>query len=278
MTRARLTLLALILSVAGAAAQDSDPQPVACETAAMRDWLFANLSAAPVLSGAFEGRVEVTAPAIVTNAELTRARIGFSLRRGDETEAPRIAFVGVTINDMRSHDRYGAGIKTHRKDPGITLFLADVTLRPGWPGWVSYDKTNYDGLTLDAAAALYAQAVTISDWNADAAIDSKADVTQLVHVTISGPGHRPLRLWRPGPHYIVHSNISKPGGGALIWLRDCDRAQLRIFASRFNGVPRLSSEHVSCEAGSDPSIAYLSEDPRTTGEMHPVFAACGDVE
>ncbi|MEI4197915.1 hypothetical protein [Roseovarius sp. E0-M6] len=274
MSRTRAAFLPILLLATYGTAQERHPALVACETLAAQDWLTKAFEGSEVLSGAFDGRVKIETPMLVRNAELRAARIGFSLRHGSEGTPRQVAFFDITVRDMRSHDRYGAAIKTHRKDPGISVFLSDVSLRPDWPDWISYETTNYDAITLDSAEALYAQAVTIADWNADAAIDSKAETTQLVDVVITGPGHRPLRLWRPGPHYIVHSRINKPAEDTLIWLKDCERAQLRIFASRFNGASRLSSDQVSCETGEFPAIEYLSEDPRQTGEMHPVFATC----
>lgn len=274
MSETRAAFLALLLIATPAIAQERDPELVACETHAAQDWLAKAFEDSEVLSGAFDGRVKIETPMLVQNAELRAARIGFSLRHGREGTPHQAAFVDVMVTDMRSHDRYGAAIKTHRQDPGISVFLSNVILRPGWPDWISYETTNYDAISLDAAKALYAQTVTIADWNADAAIDSKAETTQLVDVVITGPGHRPLRFWRPGPHYIVHSRIDKPTEGTLIWLKDCEHAQLRVFASRFNGASRLSSDQVSCETGEFPAIEYVREDPRQTGEMHPVFTKC----
>lgn len=274
MSAAGTVLLSLLLLAAPAFAQERDAALVACETRAAKGWMADAFAGSEVLTGVFDGRVSITAPALVQDAELRAARIGFSVRHGPEGTPRRVAFSGITVKDMASHDRYGAAIKTHRKDPGISVFMSDVTLRPGWPDWILYETTNYDAITLDAAEALYAQAVRITDWNADAAIDSKAETTQLVDVEITGPGHRPLRLWRPGPHYIVHSSITKPGEGTLIWLKDCATVELRIFASLFNGARRLSADHVSCETGAAPAIEYLSEDPRPTGELHPFFTTC----
>jgi len=274
MTKAGAFLLSLAMLAAPVFAQERDAALVACETRAAKEWMADSFAGAKVMSGVFDGRVRVTTPALVRDAHLSAARIGFSVRQGPENMPRQIGLSGVKIEDMRSHDRYGAAIKTHRNDPGISVFMSDVALRPAWPDWVSYDTTNYDAITLDAAAALYAQAVTIDEWNADAAIDSKAETTQLVDVVITGPGHRPLRLWRPGPHYIVHSSIDKPGEGPLIWVKDCATAQLRVFGSRFNGARRLAADHVSCETGGSPSIEYLVEDPRRTGELHPFFSEC----
>ncbi|SFF03084.1 hypothetical protein SAMN04488523_11563 [Sulfitobacter brevis] len=270
----RIVILALFPLAWPAMAEQRDPSLLACETQATQNWIAEAFAGSEVLNGAMEGRVEVKAPAVIRDATLERARIGFSLRHGPEGTERRVAFVNVAVTDMQSHDRYGAAITTHRKDPGLSVFLSDVALHPGWPIWESYETTNYDAITLDAAEALYAQAVTIIDWNADAAIDSKGQTTQLVDVAISGNGNRPLRLWRPGPHYLVHSSIEKPGGGTLIWLKDCDRTRLRIFASRFNGADRLSADQVSCDQGTFPHIEYLPNDPRQTGDMHPVFEVC----
>ncbi len=267
-------LLAFFLLAQPAFSQERDSTLIACETQAAQEWIAQAFAGSKVISGAFNERLEIEAPALVQNAELRAARIGFSLRRGKEDAPHQVAFVGVSVADLNSQDSYGAAIQTHRNDPGISVFLSDVTLRPDWPAWVSYDTTNYDAMTFDAAEALYAQALTISEWNADAAIDSKAMTTQLVDVSITGPGNRPLRLWRSGPHYIVHSRIDKPGGGTLIWLKDCNQTQLRIFGSHFNAASRLSSDQISCETGQFPTIEYLTVDPRLTGEMHPVFRVC----
>ncbi|EPX84978.1 hypothetical protein [Salipiger mucosus] len=267
-------MAALLLSVAAPGAAFRDHGTVACEIRLAQGWIEDAFRDTPVIGGTFSDRLEVETPARVRQARLTEARFGLSVRHGAEGEDRRLALSSVTISDMRSHDRYGAAIKTHRSDPGVSLFLADVTLRPGWPAWDSYETTNYDGLTLDGAKALYAQGLTISEWNADAAIDSKAEVTQLVNVTITGPGNRPLRFWRPGPHYLVHTRIEKPTTGTMVWFRDCDGARLVVHASRFNGAPRLSPEQISCGTGEAPEIVYRERDPRRTGEMHPFFRTC----
>lgn len=270
----RNVVLALVLLATTTDAQTRDPEQRACELGLAKEWMASVFAKADVLTGSFRGRVEVEAPTLVRNAKLSSARIGFSLRHRADSVAREVGFSSVSISDLRSSDRFGSGIKTHRADPDILLYLADVTLRPGWPDWKSYEETNYDGLTLDAAAGLFAQGVTITEWNADSAIDSKARTTQLVDVTISGSGNRPIRFWRPGPHYLVHVNIDKPEGGTLIWLRDCDSTILRVYGSRFNGAARLSADQVSCEDGTRLQIKYLSTDPRETGEMHPIFSTC----
>ncbi len=267
-------LILIVLLAAGAGAQPRDPERRNCEARAATAWIERALAGSERHSGTFTGRAEIEAPALVRDARLQAARIGFSLRHRGSGARRAVAFVDVVVENLRSDDRYGSALMTHRSSPGMHVFLSDVILQPGWPRWDSYETTNYDAITLDAAAALYAQNVTITDWNADAAIDSKAEITQLVDVTITGPGHRPLRFWRAGPHHIVHSRIDKPGGGTLIWIADCDRTQLRIHASRFNGARRLSREQVACDTGETPDIIYLSRDPRRAGDMHPMFQIC----
>ncbi|NBD73881.1 hypothetical protein GVX82_02465 [Patescibacteria group bacterium] len=122
------------------------------------------------------------------------------------------------------------------------------------------------------AAALYAENLTIRGWNADSAIDNKADISQFVNLDIDGPGNRPLRFWRRGPHYIVDSTIDKEGGGGLMWFWKCDTT-VNVYNSTFAGSDRIPMDRVVCDEGnkSDLIINYLTEDPRTTGEMHPMF-------
>jgi len=249
-----------------------------CGNSYAKAWIEQAFSDAPKRTGAFAKRVEIKTPVHVSAATLTGARVGFSIWQGYDPQDHRAGFTDVAISNLYSHDIYGAAIKTNRKDPSIQLFLADVTIRPNWPHWISYDATNYDGIVLDGAEAFYAQSLTITDWHADSAIDNKAAFSQMVDLTVSGPGNRPLRYWMPGPHYLVEAQIDKPGDGTLIWIRDCTTVSLRVYRSRFNGAPRLSSDQISCETGDAPEVSYLTQDPRNTGEMHPMFRACAGRE
>jgi hypothetical protein len=185
-----------------------------------------------------------------------------------------VGFVDVAIHDLASTDAFGGGIQSANAS-GLTLYLAGVVVDPGWPLWVDYATTNYDGLVLDGSAAIYAEDLTIRDWNGDAAIDDKASISQLVRLTIEGRGHRGIRYWTAGPHYLVDSRLENAGGvgeGSLLWFRDCDTVELRVYRSTFAGSPTGPASAIRCDEGADPAIVYLDTDPRTTGEMHEMFA------
>jgi hypothetical protein len=53
---------------------------------------------------------------------------------------------------------------------------------------------------------------------ADAALDIKAEKSQHVGLTVQeppgGPGHRILRFWKAGPHYLVDSTIGATDHGS----------------------------------------------------------------
>ena len=258
----------------GSTADAEDPS---CGKAYAKAWIAQSFLGATEKNGFFPERVEIETPVYVRDATLTGARIGFSIRHGQDANDRRAAFTDVKISELRSSDAYGAGIKTNRTAADSQLFLADVMIHPNWPHWVSYETTNYDGIVLDAAAAFYAQSLTIANWHADSAIDNKATTSQIVDLEVSGPGNRPLRYWTSGPHYLVNARIDKPGDGTLIWIRDCASVSLRISDSLFNGSPRLDPRQISCESGAFPDIHYLETDPRRTGEMHPMFRACAEL-
>ena len=95
---------------------------------------------------------------------------------------------------------------------GATLYLANVHVEPNWPTWISYAETNKDGLVLDDAAAIYAEDLTVKNWNADGAIDNKAKISQFVRLKLEGKGNRGIRYWNPGPHYLVQSTLQNTGG------------------------------------------------------------------
>lgn len=245
-----------------------------CRTESAKRWISANFADAAVITGSFSGRQEVETPTWVRDAYASDAKYSFTVRTEATSEDRRAAFTDVRIENLRSGDRYGAGIRTTARDTLIELFLADVHIEPNWPDWDSYDTTNFDGIVLDAAKSIFAQSLTIANWNADAALDIKADVSQFVDLQISGPGHRPIRYWRPGPHYLVNATIEKPGGGTLIWIRDCDATTLVIHGSLFNGASRLKAGTMQCESGESPKILYVDENPVRIGRMHPMFAEC----
>ncbi len=264
----------LLCPTAPGHAADESPAAEACESRHAQDWIARNFSDAAVVTGDFRGRRELETPVWVRDATASDARYAFSIRETQRPNDPRAAFSNVEIVDLRSSNRYGGAIKTHRSSPGMQLFLSDVRIVPNWPDWVSYEETNFDGMVLDGAVALYAQNMIISDWNADSAIDNKALTSQLVRVEITGPGHRPLRYWQPGPHYLVYATLDRPNSGPLIWFKDCDYAVLRVYRSNFNGRTTLPDDAVACSTGAGPEIEYLEKDPRITGEMHPIFTSC----
>lgn len=237
-------------------------------------WIRGHLADVPAVTGELDERTPVETPALVHDATACCAKYAFDVR---ETEAPddrEIGFVDAQIRDLSSTDAYGGGIQTSGAE-GVVIYVANVTVEPNWPEWVDYSTTNYDGLVLDGAAAIYAEDLTVRSWNADSAIDNKADLSQLVGLTLEGRGHRGIRYWRAGPHYLVASELENEGGlgeGSLLWFSDCFTVELRVYATTFNGSSTVPDGLVSCDEGSDPSIVYLTTDPRTTGEMHEMFS------
>lgn len=248
--------------------------PPVCGSAAAEKWISETFADAPEITGNLTGRTEIESPAWVRDAEISGGKYGLSLRAREDPDNRMVAITTVRITDLESDDRFGAGIAAHRDDADMELYLSDVLIEPDWPEWQSYDETNYDGIVLDGARAIYAQDVTIAGWNADSAVDNKAEVSQFAGLRVAGPGYRPLRYWRAGPHYLVQSAISKPGGGTLIWFKDCGSTTLFVHDTSFNDLPRLTEDMIACEEGANPEIVYLDEDPRMTGQMHPMFTAC----
>lgn len=225
-------------------ADDLGSEVAQCEADAASAWLEQSFAGVPVVSADKAGRLTVDSPAVVRDSTISSARYGVSIREREAPDDRRIALRNVLISDLVSQQRYGAGIKTHRQSADMQLFLIDVVIKPNWPDWLSYEETNYDGIVLDGAQSIFAQNLSITDWNADSAIDNKAEVSQFVRLSVSGPGHRPLRYWRAGPHYLVHSRIETPAEGTMLWFSDCDAATLFVYETRFNGLSRLTEDQV----------------------------------
>ncbi len=237
-------------------------------------WIRMHFADAPTVSGTLSSRTRVETPSLVDGADACCAKYAFDVVEEEAPDLREIGFVDVDIHDLESSDAFGGGVQTSRAE-GATLFLAGVTIDPGWPEWVSYDATNYDGMVLDGASAIYAHDLTIRDWNADGAIDNKADISQFVDLVIEGRGHRGIRYWRAGPHYLVDSSLENTGGlgeGSVLWFRNCDTVELRVWNTTFNGSPTIPTDAISCNEGSDPTIVMLDADPRSTGELHEMFS------
>jgi hypothetical protein len=238
------------------------------------EWIIAHFAGAPVVTGSFTSRTAVETPALVRDASGCCAKYAYDVREQSAPDDRRVGFVNVTIRDLVSSDAFGGGIQS-ASAAGLVLFLADVQVEPNWPTWVDYATTNKDGLVLDGAAAIYAEDLTIANWNADGAIDNKAPISQFVRLTLEGRGNRGIRYWGAGPHYLVASNLNNAGGageGSLLWFQDCGAATVRIYDSKFNGSATVPASLISCENGSAPNLVYLTTDPRTTGEMHEMFS------
>lgn len=238
------------------------------------DWIIAHFAGAEVVTGDFTTRTFVETPALVHEATGCCAKYAFDVREEEAPEQREVGFVGVAITDLESEDAFGGGIVSAYA-PGLTLYLDDVQITPNWPLWEGYSTTNYDGMVLDDSEAIYAEDLTIADWNADGAIDNKAPISQFVRLTISGHGNRGIRYWGPGPHYLVDSHLENTGGageGSVLWFSDCDATTVNIYASTFNGSDTVPEDLISCDSGSAPTLNYLTTDPRTTGEMHEMFA------
>lgn len=251
----------------GAGGKAEEPQTAA-------HWIETHFADAPKLTGDFDERTQVEAPHLVIDATGTSAKYAFDLEEQEAPPSGEVGFVRVSIADLLSADPYGAGIVTG--DPGMVLYLAEVTIEPGWPTWESYATTNKDGIVLDGAQAFYAEDLTIRSVHADSAIDNKAMISQMARLVVEGPVHRSIRYWNPGPHYLVESRIDNPGtagDGTIIWMEDCSNTVLEIYDSTFDGSPTIPEERIDCGSGSRPTIHYRDDDPRKTGEMHPMFTA-----
>ncbi|RYZ64780.1 MAG: hypothetical protein EOP08_08305 [Proteobacteria bacterium] len=225
----------------------------------------------PVLEGTFTKRTFVELPRLVRGASVSGGKYGFDFRDDEAPADPRVALVDVRVSDLVSDDGFGGSIVTGNA-PGATVFLSNVFFEPKWPAWVGYDTTNYDGMVLDGSKALYAEDLTVKSWNADSAADIKSDHAQFVCLKTEGNGNRTLRFWKAGPHYLVKSSVNNETG-TIVWFKQCTGAKLNVFESTFNGAPALPANKVKCDEGSNPEIVYLTVDPRTTGEMHPMFSA-----
>jgi hypothetical protein len=247
---------------------------VDAKTRTAAEWIADEFAGTKDVTGTITTRLRVETPALVHDADACCAKYSFDVIEEAAPADARIGFVGVTIHDLVSADAFGGGIVSSRA-PGLQLFLANVRVEPNWPTWIDYDTTNKDGLVLDGAAAIYGEDVTIKSWNADAAIDNKAQVSQFVRLKMEGRGNRGIRYWRAGPHYLVESALENTGGlgeGTVLWFSDCTTAEVRIFASTFNGESAVPASAIKCDNGTAPALVYLAEDPRATGEMHEMFA------
>lgn len=234
-------------------------------------WILEHFAKDPVMTGDFDSRTVVEMPQLVHNATGTNAKYAFTPLNQEGPEDKRVAFMNVHITDLVSSDAYGGGIATNNADPGVSMYLSNVYIEPNWPEWQDYESTNYDGIVLDGSLEFYAEDLTIVNWNADSAIDIKSQVAQLSRFHSEGGGNRTLRFWREGPHYIVESTVDNPTGG-ILWFRYCDTTTLYVYDSTFNGEAQVPPSRVQCDEGSSPTIIYLDEDPRASGEMHPMFA------
>ncbi len=250
-----------------------------CADRVAEAWLAETLGPPPPEAGTLEGRQRLETPVWLHGASISGVKYAVSIKRGPDTGA--VGLSGLSLGPLKSRDAYGAAIRVQDQgDAGaeehsaVQLFLHDIEIAPDWPDWISYEETNYDAVDFEAPGELYGHAVRIYDWNADAALDIKADRSQFVDLVVSGSGNRPLRYWRPGPHDLVASDISRPDEGPIVWFADCATATLRVFETRFNGSDRLAPERVSCGDGEVPEIIYLSEDPRLTGDVHPMLRGC----
>lgn len=255
------------------------PTSAAIPTSVAEAWIANHFSDITPRTGIKTGRQNVETPAYFKNYTGTGGKYGIDAYEKSAPDDRRIGLVNVKISANVSTDIYGASLYNANTTSGtdIKWYMKNVTVEPDWPNWISYSATNYDGITLDnlsgGTTEIYAEDLTVRKWNADAGIDNKSAKSQFVRLTIEGAGNRSLRLWRPGPHYIVDSRIDNPGGlgnGVIVWMKDCSTTDIRVWNSTFNGTKTIPSNKIKCEAGT-PNITYLTKDPRTTGEMHPML-------
>jgi hypothetical protein len=251
----------------------SNPALLECGISATvaNPWIQTEFAGVPDFTGDFTKRTAVELPRLIHDASVTNGKYGFDLKDEVDPGDPRAALVNVKIHDLTSPDAYGASFQTAGA-PGAKIYLSNVYLEPNWPAWVSYATTNYDGMVLDGSEEIFAEDVTVKNWNADTAADIKSKRAQFVCLHTEGDGHRTLRFWNIGPHYLVKSAVNN-GTGALVWMQTCTGARINVYDSTFNGAPELPADKISCDDGGEPEIVYLTTDPRTTGEMHPMFSS-----
>jgi hypothetical protein len=235
-----------------------------------RAWIIEHFADAPVVSGDFDERTQVELPALVMDATGTNAKYAFETRDDEAPNVVEVGFVDVEVTDLTSGDAFGAAVQTSYS-PGAIVYIDNLYVEPNWPAWQDYDTTNYDGIVLDESAEFYAEDLTIVNWNADSAIDIKAPIAQFVRLETMGAGNRTLRFWGSGPHHLVESSVNNPAG-TVLWFSDCDAVTLVVYDSTFNGAAQVAADELECENGSTPNILYVDVDPRTTGEMHPMFS------
>lgn len=257
-----------------------------------KQWILDNFSGLPVYEGQFTGVIDVVYPALVRDANCVGGWYCFSVSGQDPytllpaqaSSDKRLALVNVTIGKGWVNGIYGASLITNNTaEPAMDVFMSNVTIAPDWPEWAGYAATNMDGFTFDMGwetGHVYLEDVMISGW-ADAAIDVKPAFLQAVRLHTEGRGFNTIKLWRPGPHYIVDSiinneryvNDTSPAGddGGLFWSLDCSTLVLNVYNSTFNGGATIPANGIACGSPGTPTINYLTVDPRTTGEMHPMF-------
>lgn len=206
------------------------------------------------------------------------------------TGGKQVGFVNVNVHDQIVDGQFAAGIVTiggNDWDTELDTYMSNVTITPNLPAWQDYTTTNFDGMTMDGGwefGHTYASDVTVNNWS-DAALDVKPGVLQGVRLHINGSGYNTLKLWWNGPHYIVDStivnsryNAATPSGrddGGIIWTWFCHQLVVNVYNSTFNGQSTIPDNWISCtdRTGGGPTINYLTVDPRTTGEMNPMFTA-----
>ncbi|NBD74418.1 hypothetical protein GVX82_05255 [Patescibacteria group bacterium] len=174
-----------------------------------------------------------------------------------------------------TYDRFLSAAIQIRNSAGndnTRLFMANTYVSPGPGDAAGVSSANTMG-------GLYAESVTFDTLQGNSAIEVKAHDLQLSRVSISGPLDRPIRVMRRGVKYFADVDIQKPSSGGwnpLVQVKYCRGTTLKIYNSSFNGSPHLERGDVHCwgadrGAWEDLNIEYLDVDPRTTGEMHPMF-------
>jgi hypothetical protein len=231
-------------------------------------WIESAFASYPVLTGDFTTRTNVEAPALVKNATGCCSKYSFDMQDNVAPNIKEIAFVNVAMKDMSSPDAFGSGLLN--TTTGMSVFVANAYIEPNWPLFVDFTTTNYDGIVINTGAGFYADQLVVKNWNAHAAVDTKAQINQIVGLRTIGQGQDAIDFWRDGPHYIVNSSLNNSNPSRLIWINDCTSATIYVYNSTFNGAATANGQY-TCGTGTTANIIYLTYDPRTTGEMHPMF-------
>ena len=253
--------------------------PNTCGSDAAYRWIEENFAGTSEITGEYTGRLLTDGPPVWVDAATfsggcDRGLLG--IRSSDTTSAITNSRFLDMCPSGNYDDRISSTVQINNRsgDDASRLFVANSYMSPGAGDAAGLSSGN-------TMAGVYVESVDFENFQGDAAIETKSIDLQLSRVNISGPARRPIRVMREGVKYLADVNIDKPASGGwdpLIQVKFCEGTTLRIYNSSFNGSSRLERSDIDCWSPGgargtydDLIIEYLDVDPRTTGEMHPMF-------